>query len=82
MPYIKPINRLLLDGLIRDYGFTLTPDGHLNYFLFALCKRTVNPSYNNYKNFIGELNECVAELRRRLLAPHEDKKCEENGDVA
>jgi hypothetical protein len=41
----------------------------------------VEPSYNNYKNFIGELNETVAEIRRRLLASYEDQKMEENGDV-
>jgi len=41
----------------------------------------VSPSYNNYKNFCGELNECVAEIRRRILASYEDEKIEENGDV-
>jgi hypothetical protein len=37
--------------------------------------------YNNYKNFIGELNETVAEIRRRFLSPYEDSKMKENGDV-
>jgi hypothetical protein len=53
----------------------------LNYVLFAYCKHMIKPSYANYKNFIGELEECVAEIRRRLLAPYEDKKIVDNGDV-
>jgi hypothetical protein len=56
-------------------------DGDLNYILFKLCKETVTPGYNNYKNFIGELNECSNEIRRRFLSPYEDAKIEENGDV-
>lgn len=56
-------------------------DGDLNYLLFKYCKYHVTPSYNNYKNFIGELNECIAEIRRKLLAPYEEKKELENGSV-
>jgi hypothetical protein len=56
-------------------------DGDLNYILYAFCKRYIKPSYNNYKNFIGELSECSAEIRRRLLSDYETKKIEENGDV-
>jgi hypothetical protein len=82
MPYIEDqVIRDSLDKLIDDNDGILTANGNLNYFLFALCKRTVKPSYNNYKNFLGELAECSAEIRRRLLAPYEDKKINENGDV-
>lgn len=81
MPYIKQERRALLDDAIQVLGTNLKFDGDLNYVLFALCKRYVEPSYNNYKNFIGELSECSAEIRRRLLAPYEDKKITESGDV-
>jgi hypothetical protein len=56
-------------------------DGDLNYILFKYCKYNVPPSYNNYKNYIGELEETIAEIRRRLLAFYEDEKIKENGDV-
>jgi hypothetical protein len=56
-------------------------NGDLNYILFKYCKENIQPSYNNYKNYIGELQETVAEIRRRLLAPYEDQKIQENGDV-
>jgi hypothetical protein len=55
-------------------------DGDLNYILFKFAK-TIVPSYNNYKNFCGELRQCATEIERRLLAPYEDEKCKENGDV-
>lgn len=70
-----------MDAIINEYGDLLKPNGNLNYFLFALCKRKIVPSYNNYKNFIGELNECVAEIRRRILSFHEDEAMQRNGDV-
>jgi hypothetical protein len=81
MPYIKPEDRDYIDDLVDEIGGNLKIDGDLNYLLFALCKRWVKPSYNNYKNFIGELNECIAEIRRRQLAPYEEEAMKRNGDV-
>lgn len=57
------------------------PNGKLNYVLYKYCKTYIKPSYNNYKNFIGELEECVAEIRRSILGPYEEAKKEENGDI-
>lgn len=90
MPYVKQHKRHELDVVIdamRNVYVThnghesLKVDGDLNYILFAYCKRHIKPSYINYKNFCAELNECVVEIRRKLLAPLEDKKIIENGDV-
>jgi hypothetical protein len=82
MPYIKQERRAELNGIVADMERRkVEPNGDLNYLLFKFCHRTVKPSYNNYKNFIAELNECVAEIRRRFLAPYEDQKIKENGDV-
>lgn len=82
MPYIKQERRSALNAIVdlmTEAG--VMADGGLNYILFRFCKYHVPPSYNNYKNFIGELNEAAAEIRRRLLAPYEDEKIKENGDV-
>ena len=82
MPYIKGNRRNVVNKVVttmEDVG--VKADGDLNYILFKFCKHNVEPSYNNYKNFIGELNETIAEIRRRLLAPYEDEKIKENGDV-
>jgi len=82
MPYVVKEKRPDLDKIVDLMGSKgISADGDLNYVLFKYCKDYVKPSYNNYKNFLGELNECAEEIRRRFLAPYEDKKKEENGDV-
>lgn len=82
MPYVKQERRPALDLIVAEMAAVdVKADGDLNYILFAFCKRCVKPSYNNYKNLIGELNEAAAEIRRRLLAPYEDSKILDNGDV-
>jgi hypothetical protein len=55
--------------------------GDLNYILYVFCKRHIEPGYNNYKNFCGELRQCATEIERRLLAKYEDEKILANGDV-
>jgi len=82
MPYIKQNERSAMNQIVDmmdDWG--IQADGDLNYVLFAYCKRYVKPSYNNYKNFCGELRQCATEIERRILAPYEDTKIIENGDV-
>jgi len=81
VPYIRQERRAELDDIIDQLGDALAMDGDLNYVLFALCKRYVHPSYNNYKNYLGELGECIAEIRRRILVPYEEERCKESGDV-
>ncbi len=82
MPYIKKEKRPDMDevvALMAQKG--VKADGDLNYVLYKFCKENVKPSYNNYKNFLGELRQCAAEIERRLLCPYEDQKITENGDV-
>ena len=84
MPYISndKDRRIFMDEIVNlmiDHDVKV--NGDLNYILYAFCKRYVKPSYNNYKNFVGELDCCAKEIYRRLVAPYEDKKIKENGDV-
>ncbi len=82
MPYVILEKRSELDkvvDLMKKLG--VVANGDLNYILYAFCKRNVSPSYNNYKNFCGELRQCATEIERRILASYEDEKIEENGDV-
>ena len=81
MPYVHKDRRRVLDEIVDHMSDHLLVNGDLNYVLYAFCLRHVTPSYNNYKNYIGELNETVAEIRRRILAEYEDEKIFENGDV-
>lgn len=82
MPYIKKVLRTQMDNVVTCMKQNhVAADGDLNYILFKYCAYHVVPSYNNYKNFIGELRQCATEIERRILAPYEDKKIQENGDV-
>ena len=82
MPYIKPEKREDMDKVVYEMArIPVLADGDLNYILFKYCKCHMKPSYNSYKNFCGELRQCVTEIERRLLAPYEDEKIKENGDV-
>lgn len=81
MPYIDPDKREEVDNLVPMVSLHAPADGRLNYLLFAVCKRSIPPSYTSYKNFCGELRQCATEIERRLLGPYEDMKIIENGDV-
>ena len=82
MPYIKQENRPDMD-LIVDlmHELDVAVNGDLNYILFAYCKRHIIPGYKALKNFCGELRQCATEIERKILAPYEDQKIKENGDV-
>lgn len=82
MPYIKQIKRPGFDPVIDlMVKLEVKADGDLNYILFKFCKYYVKPGYGNYKNFCAELRQCATEIERRILAPYEDEKIKENGDV-
>jgi len=82
MPYIKPENREIMDKIVHQMALLgVEANGDLNYILYKFCKHCITPSYNNYKNFCGELRQCATEIERRLMAPYEDEKIKENGDV-
>jgi hypothetical protein len=81
MPYIMPNERPTLDVVEEFMNLrNVQADGGLNYILFRMALR-LPPSYANYKNFLGELEEAAQEIRRRLLVPYEEMKRQENGDV-
>lgn len=82
MPYIKQEDRPEMDIVVGEMAHRgVKPDGKLNYVLFKFCQDHTKPGYNNYKNFCAELRQCATEIERRILAPYEDIKIEENGDV-
>jgi len=82
MPYIKPERRIWLDRVVQFLKtIDIKADGDLNYILYKYCKYYIKPSYNNYKNYLGELQRAITEIERRILAPYEDEKIQENGDI-
>jgi hypothetical protein len=77
MPYIKQADRLRLD--------TSSPmtAGELNYELTLIVQTYLGKDYNYQKinDAVGALESAKLELYRRLVAPYEDKKIKDNGDV-
>lgn len=85
MPYIKDkILRAELNVLIAWFKYysnkSETKAGELNYFIFKLAKGYIH-NYATAREFIGELECAKQEIYRRIVAPYEDTKIEENGDV-
>lgn len=87
MPYIKPDQRGPIDDLLQDLVKHLKQlpleeqDGALNYTVTKMLKDLYEPRYFNYNRAMGVLSSIQAEWYRRDVAPYEDKKITENGDV-
>lgn len=81
MPYIPDEER-------EEWEQTVIPQiktpGQLNYMISDLIDTYLwgkNLNYTALNDAIGVLECAKMELYRRVAAPYEDKKCEENGDV-
>ena len=82
MPYIIKEKRLEMDMVVKSMNNAgVKANGDLNYILYKFAKYHIKPGYETYKNFLGELNEAAEEIRRRLLAPYENQKIIENGEI-
>ncbi len=87
MPYIKPEQRKkwkkTIDEVVGKISSMPTEnmEGELNYLISSILGKSYKPGYYNYNRAIGLL-ECIKlEFYRRKVAPYEDKKIIENGDV-
>lgn len=90
MPYIKQERR---DELLK--GIKIVPEvlweeshawnaGELNFLLTHVVNKYMKVNgldYRKLNDVIGALEACKLEFYRRTVAPYEDKKILENGDV-
>jgi hypothetical protein len=91
MPYIKQEDRNKMDPEIKslarsirsyDVGMIKVDPGKLNYVITKLILEIgFKPSYAEFNAVIGALECCKLEAYRRTVAPYEDTKISENGDV-
>ena len=84
MPYIEQYKRASLTVLADGAAGRITTPGEANYFISRFLRTLLQrnrPSYNSFNSAIGILECCKLELYRRIVAPYEDKKMEENGDI-
>lgn len=80
MPYIKRTRRIHPD----NRGYHAENVGELNYAITRLCDLFLQDFGTNYANLnavVGALECAKQELYRRVVAPYEDAKRVENGDV-
>ena len=80
MPYIDKDRRVEIDS-----GESPETPGELNYLLTSLCLDYIAlapaVSYGLLNEVVGVLESVKLEFYRRVVAPYEDKKMLDNGDV-
>jgi len=87
MPYIKPEDREQFDSKIDDLAHALREGcgdicGNMNYIITTLIMKSIKPSrYRQIAEITGVLENVKQEFYRKMVAPYEDKKIEENGEV-
>lgn len=79
MPYIKEERR-------EEVEVSLKPEdaGELNYLLTTIIYDYMvrkGKRYQVMNDIVGAIENSKLELYRRVIAPYEDKKLKENGDV-
>lgn len=82
MPYITPAIRAAYEDPRLD--IFPTNSGELNYVLTKLCDEYLKRNgltYQHINDTIGALECAKLELYRRVAAPYEDKKIQQNGEV-
>ena len=94
MPYIKPEDRpqynVIIDGLAHRLriggGGDRAIRGHVNYVITEIVLCALKPGggwgYHSLSDCVSVLKDAAAEIERRLLAPYEDRKIQENGDCS
>lgn len=87
MPYIpkdrRPSIDILVDPIIKHVQ-TLPQeeqDGVLNYIVTKIIRRIYPQKYFHLNRALGILTAITLELYRRVVAPYEDKKIAEHGDL-
>lgn len=87
MPYVKREQRPAIDQLIEPLINHLKSlptedqDGSLNYAVTKIIKKIYPQKYFHLNRALGVLTAITHELYRRIIAPYEDTKILENGDV-
>lgn len=84
MPYIEKHRRPLFDKHLNEIGPNTTGQGDLNYCITILLHKYIESHGLRYavlNDCIGVLEAAKMEFYRRIVAPYEDIKIAENGDL-
>ena len=85
MPNIEKQNREKFEKVLQEFKASISDmtAGDLNYLISRMIWHVfdVQKSYNSANALMGVL-ECIKqEFYRRKVAPYEDQKIKENGDI-
>lgn len=85
MPYIDNLERVHYRPIEHEIkNQPAATSGELNYLVTLLCDEYLNwhgLKYSHINDVIGVLECAKMEMYRRIAAPYEDQKINENGDV-
>jgi len=85
MPYIDNEQREKIDPVVEQLRDILGSMGDLNYTITRLCDAYLTTEegirYSRLNDLVGALECAKLELYRRVAAPYEDLKAQENGDA-
>jgi hypothetical protein len=89
MPYINSQDREKFEEDLKNLSQNIISIGEMNYCISLLISNFIDDvhnvegkvSYHHYNELIGVLECAKLELYRRLVAPYEDIKITDNGDV-
>lgn len=85
MPYIKDAARFSIDDLVEAGNWPQASNaGELNYIISVIVSdyySSMGERYQTYNDIMGVLACAQQEVYRRKIAPYEDQKIVENGEV-
>lgn len=84
MPYIKQEARPPLKKIAQEAASKVENAGDINYFMTEMLHAYIKKKglrYANLNEVIGAIECMKLELYRKVAAPYEDEKIQENGDV-
>ena len=88
MPYIKQENRKKYDDIVNNLSEKLIANGctkgDYNYVITRLMHLYIKEkgiSYSKLSDVVGILRDVGTEFDRTVVAPYEEKKIKENGNI-
>lgn len=88
MPYVDNATRQLLDSSLEAVACRIAKihtsrPGDMNYAISALIRKVYGEKlkYHEYNEIIGFLECCKEEFYRARVAPYEEKKILQHGDL-
>ncbi|MGE4298666.1 MAG: hypothetical protein AB7E47_11605 [Desulfovibrionaceae bacterium] len=84
MPYITQDRRAVFDPFLEELAREVNSGGELNYCLYKLSCLLIDrigPSYDKLSMCSSAMEHAKLEWYRKKLAPYEEVKIAENGDI-